>query len=672
MKKFAVLVCAALAATFAGATTITNYVVVVSNIYNRISEEHWITNNVKNSHSNYYFTNHTHTVEHETLVVSKTNLTVNADVSQAAIAAARAQADRAEDAVSDASDFASAAAGSASSAASSASSAASSASQAASQRSSAARECASALATINARIAWFDQHSGETITQINITSNNYYAEDSVARSAAQSAAAAAAANASAISTLQGDLSSANGRINNNASAISSLQTGLATANGRIDSNAGAISSLQTGLASSFAYTTAVSNKLEKSSRSRFKIDYVYAVYYRLISGGQYVWSYVGGFKVDPMSARLVSTDSSGTKKYSYSFVNDSSSSYKLTVSAVYKYVPVSGGSYMVVVSDKGTSQNAAISNSGETVLYGSDSRVTVSSDYQFCCDTLGGVYQLEVVKNGVESAGGSLYRPKLKVVLSDEAGAVDQVVLFGDLEAVSNSLASAVSSLRSTVSSHGSSISSLNSSVSSLGSRVTALEAGPGPNEAHVYVHGSTTYSKIHVYDEPVDDGKVYVDGSAVTGYRITPSYRKSTTSDETWIFEPAYCDTDGDGLRLFYLPMDTRPVQHSSSTSSNPKYMIPEYLYWQNGYLYVKIRTYTGGVYDGGYAIARYSDSNYPGSISSSVSMTLVEKSSGWSNNSVANIQSVSKSGSGVPIWFAASASAYQQAVVNWMVSGR
>lgn len=263
MKKYAVLVCAAMAATFAWATTITNYVVVVSNIYNRISEEHWITNNVKNSHSNYYFTNHTHTVEHETLVVSKTNLTVNADVSQAAIAAARAQADRAEDAVSDASDFASAAAGSASSAESSASSADSSASQAASQRSSAASECASALATINARIAWFDQHSGETITQINITSNNYYAEDSVARSGV-------AANASAISSLEG-------RVGNN---ISALQSGLATANGRIDSNASAISSLQgrVGNVESYfnadltTYSTQVVYKCDSVPEWSFRLD----------------------------------------------------------------------------------------------------------------------------------------------------------------------------------------------------------------------------------------------------------------------------------------------------------------------------------------------------------------------------------------------------------------
>lgn len=98
MKKLIVLL-VALAAINASAYDVTNTVTIISNIYNRISEDRWITNNVKNTHVNYYFTNNVYTVSNVTLLVSqqtfKTNTTVSLDVSQQAIADARAQANRA-------------------------------------------------------------------------------------------------------------------------------------------------------------------------------------------------------------------------------------------------------------------------------------------------------------------------------------------------------------------------------------------------------------------------------------------------------------------------------------------------------------------------------------------------------------------------------------------------
>lgn len=86
----------ALIAINASAYTVTNTVTIVSNIYNRISEERVITNKVKNTHTNYYYTNNVYTVSNVTLLVSqqtfKTNTTVNLDVSQEAISQARSQA----------------------------------------------------------------------------------------------------------------------------------------------------------------------------------------------------------------------------------------------------------------------------------------------------------------------------------------------------------------------------------------------------------------------------------------------------------------------------------------------------------------------------------------------------------------------------------------------------
>ena len=629
MKKTIACICILFGVLGVRADVRTNYVYVVSNIFNNVYTESIVTQKVKSSHTDFYYTNYVSVVTNVYQTTFRTNVSVNVDVSQTYVNAAA-------NAASNALSFASQSAASATAAGSSASSASSAASRAAASASAASSAASDGLQRINERINWFDLHSGETITvnNYNWTTNIYYAEDSVARAGVERNAA--------------DIASLESRVGDN---IQQLTTRMGTA--------------ERGIAASIAYTTAVSNKLEKSSRSRFKFDYEYMVHYYMMGA----WVNVGFFKVDPMSAVLISTDSSGTKKYGYDFVNDSTSQYKMTVSAVYKYVPVSGSPYMVVVGDKGTSDHAVVSSADEEVLYGSGSLVSVSTSYKFSCDVLGGVYSLDVVGDGLTRVSGDLYRPKVKVVLSDGNSAVNTVVMVDGLSSVSNVLASSVSGLRGTVNDHGTSIGSLNTSVSSLDARVTALEQG-GANEPHVYVHGSTTYSKIHIYPNEVDDGKVFVDGGAVTQYRITPAYRYPTTTESTWLFEPAYCCTDGGGLRLFYLPNDTKPIQYSSSASN--RFIIPEYLYWQNGYMYLKLRTYTGGYYDGGYAIARYSYSTYPKSISSAVSMTLVEKSSGWPNNSVATIQSTKTSGSGVPIWFASDASAYQQAIVNWMVSGK
>ena len=214
MKKSILAIAIVLAALTVKADVITNYVYVVSNIFNNVYTENVITQKVKNTHYNYYFTNYVSVVTNVFQTTFKTNIEVNVIFDNF-----EPWVNAASNAAANASSLASAAAAKATAAASSASSASSAASRAAASAASASAAASDGLARINERINWFDQHSGETITQNNyyFTTNLYFAEDSVARSGV-------AENASAIASLEG-------RVGNN---IETLQDQLATANGRID------------------------------------------------------------------------------------------------------------------------------------------------------------------------------------------------------------------------------------------------------------------------------------------------------------------------------------------------------------------------------------------------------------------------------------------------------
>jgi hypothetical protein len=256
MKKSVLAIAIALGAFTVKADVITNYVYVVSNIFNNVYTENVITQKIKNTHYNYYFTNYVSVVTNVFQTTFKTNIEVNVifDNFDPFVNAA-------SNAAANASSFANNAAAKATAAASAASSASSAASRAAASASSAAAAASDGLNRINQRIQWFDDHSGETITQNNyyFTTNLYFAEDSVARSGvAENAGAILSLEGRVgnnIETLQDQLATANGRIDTNAGAISSLegrvgnniealQGQLATANGRIDTNAGAISSIE--------------------------------------------------------------------------------------------------------------------------------------------------------------------------------------------------------------------------------------------------------------------------------------------------------------------------------------------------------------------------------------------------------------------------------------------
>jgi len=170
MKKIVLFVLLATALR-GGADVITNHVYVVSNVFYHVYHENVVTQKVKNTHYNYYYTNNVSVVTNIYETTWRTNMSVNCDIGAQFLVAASNEVNRAESYVGTTEGLVAAAASNSTAAASSASAAAASATAAQNSRTSAASECAAALDQINARINWFDQHSGETITQVNITTN---------------------------------------------------------------------------------------------------------------------------------------------------------------------------------------------------------------------------------------------------------------------------------------------------------------------------------------------------------------------------------------------------------------------------------------------------------------------------------------------------------------------
>jgi len=180
---------------------LTNYVYIVSNIFNNVYSESIVTQKVKSSHTDYYFTNYVSVVTNVYQTTFRTNVdvTVIFDNFEPWVLAASNHAANAESFAADAAQSATTAGGSASTAAMHANTAWSAANAAMAAE-------ADGLARINERIAWFDEHSGETITNVNISTNLYFAEDSVARLGVTNNALAIATNADAIAALDSRVS----------------------------------------------------------------------------------------------------------------------------------------------------------------------------------------------------------------------------------------------------------------------------------------------------------------------------------------------------------------------------------------------------------------------------------------------------------------------------------
>ena len=173
MKKFIAIALAAFSMTCA-ASVQTNWVYVVSNIYNNVYSESVITQKVKNTHFNYYYTNHIYTVSNIVVEVSRTNLHLNVvwDNFGPWVNAASNSALQAAASVSNAQDYAGSAAQYATTAGNSASLANGAVSLAQAYASQSESAAANGLAAINSRIAWFDEWASNkviTVVHTNIS-----------------------------------------------------------------------------------------------------------------------------------------------------------------------------------------------------------------------------------------------------------------------------------------------------------------------------------------------------------------------------------------------------------------------------------------------------------------------------------------------------------------------
>ena len=164
MKKTIASICILAGVLGVRADVITNYVYTVSNIFHNVYFENVVTQKVKSSHTDYFYTNYVSVVTNVYQTTFRTNMSVNVDVSQRYV-------NEAANAASNALSFAAESAVSATAAGSSASAASASADQAAASAVSASSAASQGLQRINERINWFDQHSGETITMVNINTN---------------------------------------------------------------------------------------------------------------------------------------------------------------------------------------------------------------------------------------------------------------------------------------------------------------------------------------------------------------------------------------------------------------------------------------------------------------------------------------------------------------------
>ena len=606
MKKLMMCAMVAFAAFAAWADVITNTVVVVSNIYNNVYNVQTVTQRVQNTHFNYYFTNHETVVIHESHLISQTNKTVSLEVGNSYLIAASNQANRAAAAVGDARSFADASAGSASA----------SASSAAASRSAAASECASALATINARINWFDQHSGETITQINYNTNIdiHVAQTIITND---------------FRHVPYDLDS-NLEIDYNAFAMKAK--GGTNCVYKITCPSGCAYDSGTSIGEgSFQMWFDRFELVNGKGKFWYKSNYDTGVPNNF-SGRtwRFEWAYwyEGVWCVAIRQRRM----SGGTVI--------ENNLYEMTLTAGY---PSASGKF-----NNRPSYMWAASNS----TWGRMTTVSSST-------AMGFVSSLEIRENVVHDL--ATLRESLTAMVQQS---------FDRLDALEDRVSGGEDSLSARIDTVSNAVDEISASVGELSDRMSAIESG----SPHKYEHGGTTYNNVTVYSTPTDNGKVMLTPSssssyATASYLVTPNYRYPTTTASTWVFRPAYVDTDAFGLRIQYVCENITQISYSSSART--RMVVPEYLYWQNGYMYMKIKTFTDGVQDGS-VVGRVADSSYPNSYSTA---KTISKTSGenWSATSVATIKMNTQiTPAGTAVWVPATPSAAITPIISWMVTGK
>lgn len=541
MKKTIACICILFGVLGVRADVRTNYVYVVSNIFNNVYTESIVTQKVKSSHTDFYYTNYVSVVTNVYQTTFRTNVSVNVDVSQTYVNAAA-------NAASNALSFASQSAASASAAGSSASSASSAASRAAASAASASSAASDGLQRINERINWFDLHSGETITMltsnvtINVNAQDYsYTYTNAAGQAfdyvtvhpygANGGATVAARSSGAYNTVK-------------------------------------IRAWPRPRESSkwWDFSPAYVDYDDKGMRLQYLPDTTVPI------------KYVGGAGVYP-NGKIVPEYFYWQSGYIYFKVrvweNGEVVAWCLT-----RYQWNNWPNTIGYGGDNGTAM-ALVDREG----YGtSDMGTTLAYFYS---------------KTRTDSANAPIEFPMSP---SPSYNPTIEWMRDGPKVSVLEDRVAELAAQWTTVQGQWSAIqadwTTAQATIADFATRLQNAENG----YPHAYTSpGGVTYPNIIYYDRATDDGKVAVttvgDYYPSTEYQFVPNYGGNATANY-WIFRPAYVDTDLNGLRIHYLPTQAKTV---TATSYNAGYLyVPRDFYWQNGVVYVVIDSYNGTTWSG------------------------------------------------------------------------
>lgn len=645
MKKLALLAMLAIAASVSSAEVITNQVVIVSNIYNQVFSEHVVTQKIQSTHYEYYFTNNVYWVTNVTRLVSQTNQTVYLDVGKSYLLAASNQANRAEAAVGSAQSVVGQAVQSANAAASSASAASSSAASASATRNAAANECASALATINARINWFDEHSGETITQVNSNITiNVNAQD---YSFTYTNAAGVAYGYVTVHPY-----GQNGGVTVSARSSSAYSTVAIRAwprpreSGWWDFYPAYVDYDEKGMRLQYVPDTTVPIKYS-GGEGVYPNGWIVPEYFYWQSG--YIYMKVRVWENGSVVAWCITRYSWANWPNTIGYGGDNGTWMELVDRQGY------GSSSML------TSQLAAFYSKTRTASTGQSIEFPMQASSSYAST-------LQWMREG----------PKF----TDLESKVDALsAQWTQVSAAWNQTSADWTSFRAAVS----------SGISDLSNRVESVESG----NPRVYVDSAgVSYPNITAYGADVPNGRVSVTTVGnfypSSKYRVYPEGGGGYTSSSTawWTFSPAYVDSDMNGMRLHYLPDQMRTISSTYSSDKGCVY-VPRDFYWQGGVLYFVMDSFKSGVWMGR-VVSKYAGTGnyvYPSSIygtssdnTTSYYVNMVYSSHegtilGAPLNRTAYCHLKTANGSNMPsydslLWFPSSPTAEQKNVLDWLAT--
>ena len=540
MKKAILAIAIILGAFGVKADVVTNWVYVVSNVYTQVFTENVITQKVKNTHYNYYYTNYVSIVTNVYETTWRTNTTVMCDVSAEYVNAA--------------SNYSASAAASSTSAGGYASDAQGYAQNAQNAYSWTSAAAANGLNQINARIAWFEEHSGETITML--TSNvivNVNAQD---YSFTYTNAAGVAFNYVTVHPF-----GANGGATVAPRSSSAYSTVAIRAwprprvSGYWDFYPAYIDSDENGMRLQYLPDTTTPIPYQDANGA-YPTGKIVPEYFYWQSG--YIYFKVRVWVDGEVVAWCLT-------RYQWS-------NWPTTIGY--------GG-------DSGTAMELVSRQS-----YGDTAMGTTLAFFYSRTRTAAANTAIEFPMEPSAAYAPTLEWMRNGPVVSDLQ---DQVAA---LSAEWSSVRQEWEQMRSLTNDWASFREEVSSSLADMSNTLAnAVNGYP-----HDYVSpGGTTYTNMVYYDRATDDGKVAITtiGNYYPSleYRFIPNYG-GNTSGRYWTFEPAYIDTDVYGMRLHYLPKSTNTVTATTYNAGN-KY-VPRDFYWQDGTIYVVIDSYNGTTWSG------------------------------------------------------------------------